>query len=220
MSVSAKADLDDRAKIAAVREEWIQAVNKSDVDRMLTLVTDDVVAIHGDGRCQRGKEELKAGLLHITTAYDAERKVLSSELILRDKWAFQLDDMDSSVTPVRGGREIRAHLRTVLVYVRQQHGRGRSRGYRTAGRPLLRKIEVLIASIGETVDGSTLFLRVRTNLCAWPIHVANFPVFMLFARRYVQVNHRSGLGLFASFRPALSLAMGMFPTIRTVLMRG
>ena len=114
MSVSAKADLDDRAKIAAVREEWIQAVNKSDVDRMLTLVTDDVVAIHGDGHCQRGKEELKAGLLHITAAYDAERKVLSSELILRDKWAFQLDDMDNSMTPVRGGMEIRAHLRQTL----------------------------------------------------------------------------------------------------------
>jgi ketosteroid isomerase-like protein len=51
------------SKIAALREAWIAAVKASDADRLSAMVTDDVVVVHGNGRCVCGKDELKVDLL-------------------------------------------------------------------------------------------------------------------------------------------------------------
>jgi ketosteroid isomerase-like protein len=38
-------------------------VKANDADRLSAMVTDDVVVIHGNGRCLGGKDELKADFL-------------------------------------------------------------------------------------------------------------------------------------------------------------
>lgn len=47
-------------EITALREAWLAAVRTADVGRLASLVVDDVVIVHGDGRCIRGKDELTA----------------------------------------------------------------------------------------------------------------------------------------------------------------
>jgi uncharacterized protein (TIGR02246 family) len=112
----------EQAKIAEVRQAWVQAVREGDGNRLTNFLTDDVVAVLKDGRCICGKETLKAFLQHAFGLYDVERKILSSRVMMRDKWAIELDEMESTVTPVSNAMYIHAHLKTVIVYGRQADG--------------------------------------------------------------------------------------------------
>ena len=112
----------EQAKIAGVRQAWMQAVRDADANRLANFVTDDVVAVLKDGRCICGKADLKALLQHIFWLYDVERKILSSRVATRNQLAIELDEMESTVTPVSGGMEIHAHVKIVIVYGRQADG--------------------------------------------------------------------------------------------------
>lgn len=112
----------EQAKIAAVRQEWVQAVCDSNADRLSNLTTDDVVAVLKDGQCVNGKQAVRATLQHIFSLYDVERKTLASGVIIRDNWAIVLDQMDSTSTSVSKGIEVRARVKTVIVYARQSNG--------------------------------------------------------------------------------------------------
>lgn len=57
MSSVPKLDLGlEQAKIAAVRQEWVQAVRDGNAYRLGDLTSDDVVAVLKDGGCVNGKE--------------------------------------------------------------------------------------------------------------------------------------------------------------------
>ena len=112
----------EHAKITEVRQAWRQAVRDGDGNRLTNFVTADVVAVLKDGRCICGKEALKGILQHAFELYDVERNILSSRVVMRDNWAIELDEMESTVSPVRDGMHIHAHLKTVIVYGRQAEG--------------------------------------------------------------------------------------------------
>lgn len=112
----------EQAKIAAVRQTWMQAVRDGDANRLTEFVTDDVVAVLKDGRCVCGKESLKAVFQHVFGLYDVERSILSSRVMTRDAWAIELDELDSTMTPVNNERDIHAHVKTVVVFGRQSDG--------------------------------------------------------------------------------------------------
>ena len=107
------------SKIAALREAWIAAVKANDADRLSVLVIDDVVVVHGNGRCVCGKEELKADFLKGFERFSIDQKVSSADVIFRDKWAFEIGEVESTMTPVSGGVQIHAHSRTDVVLVLQ-----------------------------------------------------------------------------------------------------
>ena len=112
----------EQAKIAGVRQAWMQAVRDGDANRLTNFVTDDVVAVLKDGRCICGKGDLNALLQHAFGLYDVERKILSSRVVTRDQLAIELDEMESTVTVVRSGIEIHAYVKIVIVYGRQADG--------------------------------------------------------------------------------------------------
>lgn len=112
----------DQAKIAGVRQAWMQAVVNGDANRLTNFVTDDVVAVWRDGRCICGKHALQEILQHVFGLYDVERKILSSRVVTRDQLAIELDEMESTMTQVGGGMEIHAQLKIVIVYGRQTDG--------------------------------------------------------------------------------------------------
>jgi uncharacterized protein (TIGR02246 family) len=60
----------DVSKIAAVWEAWNAALKANDSNRLAAFVTDDVVFVHGNGRCVCGKEELKADFLKSFERFD------------------------------------------------------------------------------------------------------------------------------------------------------
>jgi ketosteroid isomerase-like protein len=87
---SPNSDIDSAfAEIAALREDWIAAVKASDADRLSAMVTDDVVVVHGNGRCVCGKNELRADFLKGFAQFAIDQRVSSAEVIVNDKWAFE-----------------------------------------------------------------------------------------------------------------------------------
>ena len=112
----------EQTKIAAVRQTWMQAVRDGDTNRLTDFVTDDVVAVLKDGRCICGKEALKGVFQHVFGLYDVERRILSSRVVTRDGWAIELDELESTMTPVNNDRDIYTHVKTVVVFGRQTDG--------------------------------------------------------------------------------------------------
>lgn len=111
-----------QTKIATIRTARIESVKDGDVNWLASLMTSNVVAVHKDGQCACGTEGVKADLQHAFGLYDVERRILSSELTIRDHWAIEIDEMDSTMTLVDAGTGIQAHLKTVIVYARQEDG--------------------------------------------------------------------------------------------------
>jgi uncharacterized protein (TIGR02246 family) len=110
----------DVSKIAAVREAWLAAVKVGDANRLADMATDDVVVVHGNGRCVCGKQELKADFLDGFARFAIEQRVLSADVIVRNKWAFEIGEVESTLTPLHEGAQIQAHSRTVVVLARQR----------------------------------------------------------------------------------------------------
>jgi len=106
-------------EITAVREAWLAAVHSADVGRLAALVADDVVIVHGDGRCLRGRAEFEADFLKAFESFRIGQRVFDPEIRIRGNWAFEIAKVESRLTPLRGG-EARCALTTTLVVLRRQ----------------------------------------------------------------------------------------------------
>jgi len=126
MQQESKSDLAfDRSEIDTVRAAWIEAMKDGNVGHLAALVTDDFVAIHGNGQCVSGKAELKADFLRRFELFDAEPKILTSQLIVCGKWAIEIGtaEVKCTGTPIDIEMEPRhVHFRVVVVFARQSDG--------------------------------------------------------------------------------------------------
>jgi uncharacterized protein (TIGR02246 family) len=98
------------------------AVRNSDVGRLASLAADDVVIVHGDGRCIRGKDELTADFLKAFESFRIDQKVVDPEIKTRGNWAFEIASVESTLTPVHGGETKRAITTTLVAMRRQRDG--------------------------------------------------------------------------------------------------
>ena len=87
------------SSITAVRQAWLDAVRAGDAERLAAMVTDDVVVVHGNGRCVRGRDELKADFLKGVEAFSTEQSVSAAEVVVRGRWAFEIAEVESRLTP-------------------------------------------------------------------------------------------------------------------------
>ena len=110
------------SSIAAVRQTWLDAVRAADAERIAAMVTDDVVVVHGDGRCVRGREELKADFLKGFEAFSIEQKVYDAEVVIHGRWAFEISEVESRLAPRDGGEVMHVHSTTVVALNQQADG--------------------------------------------------------------------------------------------------
>lgn len=110
------------SSIAAVRQEWLDAVKAGDAERLAALVTDDVVVVHGNGRCVRGRDELKVDFLRGFEAFSIEQNVSSVEIVIRGAWAFEICEVESRLTPNCGGESTHVQSTAVVALNRQSDG--------------------------------------------------------------------------------------------------
>jgi ketosteroid isomerase-like protein len=120
MSTIPKSDhSNDHSKVAAVRKAWIEAVISEDVNKLASLVTDDFVAVHGNGQCSCGKDEFRKDLTHILLKVDVERVSPSSEIIVHDAWAIEIDEVESTRAHIADVTPIITSFKAVFVFKRQ-----------------------------------------------------------------------------------------------------
>jgi uncharacterized protein (TIGR02246 family) len=118
-SSSSSATDSDSSKIAALREAWLAAVKASDAGSIAEMLADDVVVVHGNGRCVCGKEAVRADFLEGFGRFAIDQKVSPTEVIVGKKWAFEISEVESDLTPIQGGQQVHAHSRTIVVLSRQ-----------------------------------------------------------------------------------------------------
>lgn len=109
------------ASIAVVRQAWLDAVRDCDVEQLGTLVTDDIVVVHGDGRCVCGRDNLKADFRKGFEAFSVEQSVSSPEITVRGRWACEVSKVESTLTH-RSGESTHVHSTTVVALNRQLDG--------------------------------------------------------------------------------------------------
>ena len=120
MGTSSKSDSDSASSsIAAVQQAWLEAIKAADVERLATLVTDDVVVVHGTGRCVRGRDELKMDLRNSFKAFFVEQSASTAGLVVRGSWALEIADVETKLTPRTGGEPTVFHSTTVTALERQ-----------------------------------------------------------------------------------------------------
>jgi len=113
----------DRSQIAAIRKSWIDAVIEGDVSRIEGFVTDDVVTVRGNGQCLCGKDELKRCLEHLLGLVDVQRTNASSELLMRDHWAIEIDEVESTRATVGSDdTPIDTQFKAVFIFKRKLDG--------------------------------------------------------------------------------------------------
>ena len=110
------------SSVAAVRQAWLDAVRTGDIERLAAMVTDDVVVVHGNGRCVRGREDLKADFLKGFESFSIEQNVSSTEVVVRGGWAFEIAEVESKLTPQCGGESTHVHSTTIVALNRQSDG--------------------------------------------------------------------------------------------------
>lgn len=97
MNASQEPDRDSvTSSIAAVRQAWLDAVRSGDTERLGAMVT-DVVVVHGNGRCVRGRDEPKADFLKGFEAFAIEQNVSAVEVVVRGRWAFEIAEVRSNL---------------------------------------------------------------------------------------------------------------------------
>jgi uncharacterized protein (TIGR02246 family) len=109
-------------EITALREAWLAAVEAADAERLSSLVTKDIVVVHGDGRCIRGWDEFKADFQRAFVSFRIEQKVLDPLVTIRGNWAFEIARVETTLTPLCGGDATRAIATAMVVLRRQSDG--------------------------------------------------------------------------------------------------
>ena len=108
--------------IAAVRRAWLDAERAGDAERLAAMATDDVVVVHGNGRCIRGRDELKMDFLKGFEAFSIDQSVSAPEVVVRGRWAFEIAEVESRLTPHCGGDSTHVHSTAVTALSRQSDG--------------------------------------------------------------------------------------------------
>lgn len=109
----------EKASIALVREAWMKAVKSDDADQLADLMTDDIVAIHADGRCIHGKDDVTRFFQDLFDQFDIEGTISSSEVVIHGNWAVEIDKIETKRTEYESSMSVRASLQAVFLFSRQ-----------------------------------------------------------------------------------------------------
>ena len=109
----------DPSERVTVRQSWFEAAKEGDVDRWGALVTTDIVVNRKDSAWVCGEAGRKASLLEAVGLYDIKREIISSRVLIDDRWAIEIDEIERTVSPLCEEMEILGRPKTVLVHTRQ-----------------------------------------------------------------------------------------------------
>ena len=115
----------DVAAIRALAEQWITAVEASDVDGLVALHTDDAVRLPPDGPSYSGKAAFEENFrgdfeqFSIEVVWPVEG---TEEIVVADGWAYHLSEYAMLVTPKEGGETMEEKGNVVVIIQRQPDG--------------------------------------------------------------------------------------------------
>jgi len=114
--------MSDRDDIEKLKQAWIAAVKARDIDGILQLATDDVVAMHPSGVTTRGKQALAADFQRFFEKFDVDQKAVSEETVVAGGWAFDRARVTTTLEPVGGGQPTEVNSETIVILRQEADG--------------------------------------------------------------------------------------------------
>lgn len=110
------------SSIATGRRNWLDSVRTGDTDRLASMVVDDIVVVHGDGRCVCGRDEVKEDFRKGFDAFSIDQDVKSVDVIVRRQWAVEISEVKTTLISRAEGEPKEFHSTTVVALHQQQDG--------------------------------------------------------------------------------------------------
>jgi ketosteroid isomerase-like protein len=112
-------DLDDIKKLQAA---WICALKAADIECLIGMATDDVVAAHPGGKTTRGKRELAADFRRFFGKFRMDQRATSEETVVAGEWAFDRASVCTQVVPLTGGEPSQVNSEVIVILRRGDDG--------------------------------------------------------------------------------------------------
>jgi len=108
--------------IERLRAAWLAALKAGDVDRLMSMVTDDVVAMHPNGRTTRGRQELAEDFRRFFLSFRMDQTVTSEETVVAGEWAFDRARVSAQIAPIAGGETSQVNSEVIVILRRDREG--------------------------------------------------------------------------------------------------
>jgi ketosteroid isomerase-like protein len=115
-------DEDAVREIAKVRDAWTAAVKAKDVERLIGMLTDDIVMMHPNRPAVIGLAANRADLLAAFGKFHVDQIVVSDEMVVAGEWAFDRSRATTTLTPVVGGAPVTVRSKAITILRHQADG--------------------------------------------------------------------------------------------------
>jgi len=108
--------------IEKLKAAWIAALRAADIDCLMDMVTDDVVAAHPGGKTTHGKGELADDFRRLFRDFRMDQSSTSEETIESGEWAFDRAYVSTKIIPLAGGEPSRVNSEVIVILRRGADG--------------------------------------------------------------------------------------------------
>jgi uncharacterized protein (TIGR02246 family) len=113
----------DKQKIREVIATWMRASAEGDIDRVLSLMAEDVVFLLPGQPPMRGRDTFAAALRSVVGQVRIEGKPDIQEIHVAGNFAFCWNELSMTVTPLAGGPAKRRAGPVLSIFRREPDGR-------------------------------------------------------------------------------------------------
>jgi uncharacterized protein (TIGR02246 family) len=113
---------DDREAILQLGKEWEEAVGSRDLDRILSLVTEDVVFLPHGSASIAGKQAVRETYRALFARYSIQQTFAPEEIQIGGDWAFTRGADLLTLVPLDGGVPIVIRARGISILKRGADG--------------------------------------------------------------------------------------------------
>ena len=106
---------DDERAIRNLITTWHKASEKGDVDRVLALMSDDVIFLTPGNPPIRGRDEFAVLQKAVGDRFRLSANGKLEEVVVRGDWAYCLTHLTVTMTPVDGGAPVRRAGHTLSI---------------------------------------------------------------------------------------------------------
>ncbi len=108
--------------IRSVALRWTAAVGSGEIEQLGSLMTDDIVVIHGNGRLVCGKEAVLNDFARSLRDFHVQQTVESQETVVAGEWAFDHATVHTTIRSRHSGDSKQFDSRTVTILRKQNDG--------------------------------------------------------------------------------------------------
>jgi ketosteroid isomerase-like protein len=116
------ADPEAIREIIKIRDAWTAAVKVKDVERLLGLLTEDIVMMHPNRPAIVGLAANRSDLLAAFERFQVDQTPVSDEIVVAGDWAFDRSRATTTLTPLAGGAPVTVRSKAITILRRQPDG--------------------------------------------------------------------------------------------------